>query len=273
MNHQDRPVRAIVLAAQRPGTTDPLAARFGVTHKCLVPLRGRELILHVLAALSRHRGIAEIVVSIEPEAFGTIDALAASLGMASRIRCVPAASNLAESILAAAGRHDGPLLVTTADNALLLPASVEAVVEGMRASDAVVAMTPESAVRAAHPEGQRRFYRFRDQGYSNCNLYGIAHREALRAAEIFRGGGQFARKAHRIIAAFGLVNLILLRFRLIGLQDAMGRISRRLGIRLSAVVIADGSQAIDVDNDRTYRVVHDILLSRDLPPASRLAAA
>jgi len=171
MNHQDRPVRAIVLAAQRPGTTDPLAARFGVTHKCLVPLRGRELILHVLAALSRHRGIAEIVVSIEPEAFGTIDALAASLGMASRIRCVPAASNLAESILAAAGRHDGPLLVTTADNALLLPASVEAVVEGMRASDAVVAMAPESAVRAAHPEGQRRFYRFRDQGYSNCNLY------------------------------------------------------------------------------------------------------
>ena len=47
----------IVLAAQRGGRLDPLAAEAGVTHKCLVPIGGRPLLAHVLAALgARSRG-------------------------------------------------------------------------------------------------------------------------------------------------------------------------------------------------------------------------
>ena len=45
----------IVLAAQRGGRLDPLAAEAGVSHKCLVPIGGRPLLAHVLEALDRGR--------------------------------------------------------------------------------------------------------------------------------------------------------------------------------------------------------------------------
>jgi hypothetical protein len=38
-----RPFTAIILAAQRAGQLDPLAAEAGVSHKCLVPIVGAGL--------------------------------------------------------------------------------------------------------------------------------------------------------------------------------------------------------------------------------------
>ncbi|MFA7588008.1 MAG: hypothetical protein WCY11_17760 [Novosphingobium sp.] len=132
----------------------------------------------------------------------------------------------------------------------------------LRDHDVAIAMSPRESVLAAHAEGQRRFYRFRDGDYSNCNLYGIASSHALGAAEIFRGGGQFAKKASRIVDAFGLMNLLLLRLRLVSLSRGLRRISGRIGLSLAPVILTDGTQAIDVDNDRTYAVVNDLIRQR-----------
>jgi len=41
----------------------------------------------------------------------------------------------------------------------------------------------------------------------------------------------------------------------------MRRLSRRFGARVSAVVLADGAHAIDVDNERTYKIAA-LLLDR-----------
>ena len=46
----------------------------------------------------------------------------------------------------------------------------------------VVALARKEDVLAAHPEGQRRFYKFRDGEFSNCNLYGLSQR-GLELAE------------------------------------------------------------------------------------------
>lgn len=255
-------LRVIVLGAQRKGVVDPLATRFGTSHKCLVPLKGRPLIAHVLETLGAHERVDEIVVSVEPELHGDVARIAGEVGAGGKLRCAASADNLADSVFAAASGHDGPIVITTADNALLSPRSVDAMADGLARGDAAMAFAREDAVRAAHPEGQRRFYQFRDGGYSNCNLYGIAHERALSAAEIFRGGGQFAKKARRIIDAFGLINLLLLRSKLISMEGGLRRISRRTGLDIVPVVIKDGSQAIDVDNDRTYGVVAELLERR-----------
>ena len=37
----------LVLAAQRAGVVNPLAERAGVSHKCIVPICGKPLIVHV----------------------------------------------------------------------------------------------------------------------------------------------------------------------------------------------------------------------------------
>jgi len=268
-----QPLRVIVLGAQRKGVENPLAARFGTSHKCLVPLRGKPLIAHVLATLARHARVGEIVVSAEPEVHGDIARIAAAHGASAKVRCTASADNLADSVIAASRGRDMPTIITTADHALLAPASIDAVAEGLEAGDAVMAFAREDTVRAAHPEGQRRFYQFRDGGYSNCNLYGIARRDALCAAEIFRGGGQFAKKAQRIVAAFGFVNLLLLRLKLVTMEGGLRRISRRAGLRIVPVVLDDGSQAIDVDNDRTYRVVEEILARQPERDEARYKAA
>lgn len=254
-------IRVIVLAAQRPGMVDPLAAEFGVSHKCLVPLAGKPLIAHVLATAASHPDVCDVKVSIEEAVFARIGTIMHGVnGADALVDCVAAADNIADSVILAAAGHDGPLIVTTADNALLTHAGLDAMASALAGqADVAIAMARRDSVISAHPDGQRRFYRFADDAYSNCNLYGIGGAHALKAAEIFRGGGQFARKAGRIVKAFGFVNLVLLRFRLASLQGGLGRISRRLGLSIAPVILTDGRSAIDVDNIRTYRIVAQLI--------------
>jgi len=250
----------VILAAQRDGRLDPLAAEAGVTHKCLVPIGGRPLLAHVLAALAEVEGIEGIRISVEAGADAILAPIAAASGLP--VRFAAAADNLADSVYAAAEGIDRPIVITTADNVLLSPAAVRQVAERLAAGDdGVLALARKEDVLTAHPQGQRRFYRFRDGEYSNCNLYGLSPR-GLALAETFREGGQFAKNPMRIGRAFGFLNLLLLRYGLVTLDAAMRRMSRRFGARISAVVLADGAHAIDVDNRRTYDIAAELMEKR-----------
>src|SRR6186713_946450 len=261
----DAPAVAIVLAGQRRGVVNPLAARAGVSHKCLVPIAGRPLIAHVLATLTALPRLAEIRISVEPDAEPDLRPVIApfeALGVP--IRLVPSEARLADSLVAASGDDPGPFLVTTADNVLLTPAAVAQVRAALVGADGVAAMARKASVLAAHPEGQRNFYRFRDDEYANCNVYALANRKAIDAgAQVFRGGGQFMKSVWRMIAAFGFHNIVLLRLGLYGREAAMRRLSRRLGLVVQAIEFTDGSLAVDVDNERTYRVCEELLAKRE----------
>ncbi|GAA0485202.1 hypothetical protein GCM10009096_29870 [Parasphingorhabdus litoris] len=255
-------VNMIILAAQRPGKVDPLAIAHEVSHKCLIPIAGKPLIVHVLETASRHPAVGAVRISIEPSAFAEMHPLVDYLNDAGGgIECTASADNLADSVLEAMTQlSDGPTIITTADNALLTSDAIDAMIAILTGdADVALAMAPKSAVLKTHPDGQRRFYKFSDDHYSNCNLYGLSGHEALSAAEIFRGGGQFAKKAGRIIESFGLINLLLLRSGWISLPSAMARISKRIGLTITPVVLPDGRNAIDVDNERSYRIVSGLL--------------
>jgi CTP:molybdopterin cytidylyltransferase MocA len=247
----------IVLAAQREGRLDPLAAEAGVTHKCLVPIGGRPLLAHVLDALAQVEGVAAVRISVEA---GAEERLAA-LANASRlpVSFVAAAANIADSVYAAAEGVAGPVVITTADNVLLTPDAVRRIARMLSdGDDAVVALARKEDVLAAHPEGQRRFYKFRDGQFSNCNLYGLSRR-GLGLAETFREGGQFAKNPMRIARLFGIFNLLRLRYGLVSLDGAMRRLGKRFGVSAAAVVLEDGAHAIDVDNQRTYAIAAQLL--------------
>jgi CTP:molybdopterin cytidylyltransferase MocA len=250
----------VILAAQRDGRLDPLAAAAGVTHKCLVPIGGRPLLAHVLAALVEVEGIESVRIAVEAGAEEMLAPIAAASGLP--IRFTAAADNLADSVYAAAAGIQGPIVITTADNVLLTPMAVRQVAGRLAAGDdGVVALARKEDVLSAHPQGQRRFYRFRDGEFSNCNLYGLSQR-GLRLAETFREGGQFAKNPMRIGRAFGFFNLLLIRYGLVALDRAMQRLGRRFGVTISAVVLADGAHAIDVDNQRTYDIAAGLLEKR-----------
>jgi hypothetical protein len=191
-----------------------------------------------------------------------------------RLIVVPAADNLADSVLAVAGVAGFPLLITTADNCLLTPATIaeiESEAERLGA-EAGVALARREDVLAVHPEGQRRFYEFSDVAVSNCNAYWIGHPNALRAAEAFRGGGQFVKKPLRVMQAFGLVNLLRFRFGLGPIHHIFARISRRLKVEVAPLLIGDGATAIDVDNMRSLAVTEALMRRPDIVnprPSSR----
>jgi GTP:adenosylcobinamide-phosphate guanylyltransferase len=254
------PFGVVILAAQRDGKLDPLAAEAGVTHKCLVPIGGRPLLAHVLAALAGVEGIETVRIAVEAGAEAMLAPIAAASGLP--VRFTAAAATLPDSVYAAAEGLDCPIVVTTADNVLLTANAVRQVAERLAAGDdGVLAMARKEAVLAAHPQGQRRFYRFRDGEFSNCNLYGLSRR-GLALAETFREGGQFAKNPLRIGRALGFFNLLLMRYGLITLDRAMKRLGRRMGVRASALVLADGAHAIDVDNQRTYDIAAELMEKR-----------
>jgi hypothetical protein len=121
---------------------------------------------------------------------------------------------------------------------------------------ALVGMARKQDIHATHPEGQRRFYEFADGGFSNCNMFWIGSQKALRATEAFRHGGQFAKKPERIIKAFGILNLLRFRLGRHSLAQMFAFISRRFGVEVQALVFeGEGRLAIDVDNERTHRLL------------------
>ena len=247
----------VILAAQRDGRLDPLAAEAGVSHKCLVPIGGRPLLAHVLEAFEGLNGIDAIRIAVEPGAEAHLRPIAEASDLP--VSFVASADNIADSVYAAAAGSAGPIVVTTADNVLLTPKAVRQVAARLEGGDdTVIALARKEDVLSAHPEGQRRFYKFRDGEFSNCNLYGLSH-HGLELAETFREGGQFAKNPMRFARAFGFINLVRIRYGLITLANAMQRLGRRFGVRASAVVLADGAHAIDVDNQRTYSIAAQLL--------------
>ena len=263
----------LILAGRRPGAVDALAEAHGVGDKCLVPVAGRPMIAHVLSSAAK-TSATRIFVSTHHGALldDIADPVTEELG--DRLVIVSAADNLADSVLAVAERAEFPLFITTADNCLLTPETIAEIgAEAARlGAGAGVALARREDVLAVHPEGQRRFYEFSDVAVSNCNAYWIGDRAALKAAEAFRGGGQFVKKPIRVMQAFGLINLLRFRFGLGPIHHIFQRISRHLKVDIAPLLVSNGATAIDVDNDRSLRVTEALMKRPDLVnprPSSR----
>lgn len=255
-------VTAIVMAGRREGSVDPFAAAAGLENKCVLPVAGRPMIGHVLATLSDTPEIERIIVSVNDPA--VLDDVPEARGLIAEGRLIVSQSrtNLVDSLMAAVEAASFPIFITTADNVLLTPSAASQFFAGSVEADVAVAFATRQSVLNAHPDGQRRFYRFSDNGYSNCNSYWIGSARALKAAEVFRSGGQFAKHPLRIVKAFGLINLIRFRYGIGTLDEAFRRFSRRFRLTIRPVILSDGAVAIDVDNARTLGVAETILARR-----------
>ena len=222
------------------------------------------MIAHVLESAAASAATHIFVSTHHADLLGDLDdPIVKSLG--DRLIIVPAADNLADSVVAVARVAEFPLLVTTADNCLLTSATIAEIgAEAARLEiEAGVALARREDVLAAHPEGQRRFYEFSDVAVSNCNAYWIGHPGALKAAEAFRGGGQFVKKPLRVMRAFGLINLLRFRFGMGPIHHVFRRISRHLKVEIAPLLISNGATATDVDNERSLRVTEALMARAD----------
>ncbi|MBH0111861.1 NTP transferase domain-containing protein [Novosphingobium sp. YJ-S2-02] len=256
-------VRLIVLAGQHEGTRDTLSQRFAVSHRCLIPLGDRPLIAHVLHTGAQHPRIESLSVCIEREAFDPAWDVLTQLPGRGAVALVEAQTDLAASVELAAQGWDGPLLITTADHALLDRATIDAMLDTLDAqADVAFALAPREAVEAIDAGRQRHFLRLREGQFAPCDLYGVAGPQYLSPVSVFRGRRAGRHVGLRMLKALGMIGLLLSLFGLEPLSSALDRASRRFAMRIRAIVTADGSQAIDVGNDRSYAIVRDLLERR-----------
>lgn len=256
------PARLIVLAGQRRDAPDSLSERFAASHRCLIPLDGRPLIAHVLQTGAHHPKIGSLAVCIEREAFDPVWDVLTRLPGRGSVTLVEARSDVAESIRAAALDWSGPLLVTTADHALLSARSIDSMVAALANADIAMMLAPRGDVEAVHPDGSPHYLPFRDGQLAPCDLYGVRDAQFLKAASVFRGRSASGPVGLRLLRSLGPVGLLLLWSGMVTLAGALERASRRFDARIRAVITHEGSQAIDVGNEQSYAIVRHLLEER-----------
>jgi GTP:adenosylcobinamide-phosphate guanylyltransferase len=250
---------AVVLAGDRTAH-DPVARAAGVPCKALALVGGRPMVHRVLDALGTARGIgarilcgprrdaleqdAELRILVET---GTVEwvapATTPSLSAAAALDRVPAAA---------------PVLLTTADHALLTPAVVDHFCEAARATgaDVVVGLARAEQVIAAFPGTRRTILRLKGGGYCGCNLFAFLTPTGREAAQYWRRVEQQRKRPLRLAAGVlgwsGILDYALGR---LTLEAALERMSRRLGIRAGSVILPFPEAAVDVDSVEDLRLV------------------
>ena len=256
---------ALVLAGQR-AEGDPLAAYSPNGQKCCVPVAGRPMIERVVGALMAAGGISDISLSVERK-----DVLAAVPGFGAliergRLRVLESAGTPATSVLDALQVLDmaSPLLVTTADHALLTPGMVQTFCREADATDAdvVAALVSETTIKKRFPNSRRTYLRFRDGGFSGANLFAFRTEKSREAARFWRRVERERKRPWRIARAFGPGLLLLYCLRILSLDQAVRRISGPLGARAATVVLENAEAAIDVDKPEHIQLVESILANR-----------
>ena len=229
---------ALVMAGKRSGRLDPLAANAGVSQKAVVPVNGIPMVERVVQQVAACDLVGEIrIVAHEPDEIAALPTIA-KLMEEGRLKFAEGRYNLVDSVFSGAEGATFPLVITTADNCLVTPEGyAEFITKCLKyEAGAAAGLARKEDVIAADPVGQKKFYKFRDGEFSNCNLYWMGSEKALGAAEIMRGGGQFVKFPARIIKAFGLMSLIRFKLGTGSKEKLFEQISGRFGVKLVPIV-------------------------------------
>jgi CTP:molybdopterin cytidylyltransferase MocA len=231
---------ALILAGSRPGAGDPVADYAGVPHKALIELAGTTLLARVTAAL-RGAGFDRIAVSADHPA---VIAEAQRLSL----RVIAPATGPSGSVAAGLAALGAPLLVTTADHALLRPEWVTRFVADVPpGSDAAVLLARRDVVEAAAPGTRRTWLRFADGDWSGCNLFMLATDHAARAIGLWSQVEADRKRPWRIVRRLGPGLLVRYLLGRLSLAAALRHLGARADIRAVAVASPFGLAAIDVD--------------------------
>lgn len=246
---------ALVLAGTRPGG-DPLAAHAGVEHKALIDVGGVPMLARVLSALAASPAVGRIVVATDrPDMVTGLPAVLRD------VQVMPAAAGPSASVARALAGEGAPLLVTTADHALLQPEWIADFLRqaGDARADAVVGLARREAVLAAAPGTERTWLRFADGAYSGCNLFLLRTAEAMRIVELWQSLEAGRKRPMTLLRRLGFLHVLRYRLGLLNLAQALDRLGRLAGARLQHVVLADGRAAIDVDKPADLDLVRQLL--------------
>jgi len=248
---------ALVLAGSRPGI-DPFAASHGTDLKSLIPVAGEPMVRRPVRALLASPSVANVRVLTQQT-----ERIAAVLPADPRLTVETSGATIASTLIAVCAdpATRWPLLVTTADHALLDDAMIADFTGRAEGADVAIGLVERRPLMARLPGTKRTWIGFRGGRYSGANLFALGSPRAIKAIELWRGVEQDRKKGWRLLAAFGPAGLLgLLRLR--SLDQTMASLGRRLGLDLRAVAMRDPLAAVDVDKPADHALVEAIIAGR-----------
>ena len=249
---------ALVLAGSRPGR-DAFAEEYGAKFKALIPVCGTPMVTRVTQALLGSGSVERIrVLTQDPVAIADV------LPQESRVMLGVSQGSIAQTLehVMADPETRFPLLVTTADHALLSPEMVEDFIAKAQGADMAIGLVEKAPLMKRLPETKRTWLKFRGGAYSGANLFAFATPEAMKAVELWRGVEQDRKKGWRMIAALGPALLMGSLLRLRTLQQTLDKVGGKLGLNIRAVEMGDPLAAVDVDKSEDHVLVTAILEGR-----------
>ena len=248
---------ALLLAGSRPGG-DPFAEANGVKAKALIPVAGEPMIAWPVRALLGNERIERVRVLAQDGAI-----LRPALPDDARLTVEPSGATIAatlEAILADPATVY-PLLVTTADHALLDGAMIDDFCDRADGADVAIGLVERRPLMARLPQTRRTWIGFRGGAYSGANLFALGSPKAARAVALWRSVEQDRKKGWKLLTALGVPGLLgLMRLRTLDQTlDAMGR---KLGLGLRAVQMTNPLAAVDVDKPADLILVEAILMGK-----------
>src|SRR4030095_16438 len=152
---------ALLLAGSRPGT-DPFAARYGTDLKALIPVGGEPMVRRPATALLHSPNIDRIRVLAQ-----TPKRIAEVLSDDDRLKIERSEGTIASTLDAIFSdpTTQFPLLVTTADHALLDQAMIDDFCAKAVGADVAIGIVERRALMARLPDTERTWLSFRGGAY------------------------------------------------------------------------------------------------------------
>jgi GTP:adenosylcobinamide-phosphate guanylyltransferase len=251
---------ALVLAGQRPGV-DPLAAAFGREAKALIPVAGEPMLSRVLDALAKTPEVVRIIVLAQNAPALLADPALVWIADDDRIEARVSGRTISGSVLVAVSDPaiGLPVLVTTADNVMLTPATVTEFIAGAGTSDVSVAMVERGNLEAAVGPNRRTWLAFRGGAYTGANLFALTGPGANNALRFWETVEQDRKSVLRLAAHFGPVLMAKLLARRMTLHAALAAAGAKLGASVAPVLLSDGRMGVDVDKVEDHALAERLL--------------
>jgi hypothetical protein len=112
------------------------------------------------------------------------------------------------------------------------------------------------------PASRRTWIKLKGGAYSGANLFLLASPNVATAIALWRSVEQDRKKGMRLLLAMGPTLFLGAVLRLLTLDQAARRISRKLGLEIRAIVMANPLAAVDVDKPEDHALVETLLKER-----------
>jgi len=266
MSKKNSKFTAIILAADR-SSGDPVTEATGAPCKSLSPVGGVPMVMRVIEALEASSevdfcilcGPSKEIINQSPE-------LSQALTKDS-IRWMPHRETPSTSTYEALQQIDQekPVLVTTADHALLTPQIVDYFCSQARNTDydLAVGLASYEMLSKAFPNCRRTVTKLKDGSFCSCNLFAFLTPKSYSAADFWRQVEQQRKKPWRIVSICGWITVLRFLLGQLTMKEGLRRISRRMGLKAGAIMMVQPEAAVDVDTVEDLALANKIIADRN----------